>query len=465
MTKEVLAHFDAIRANPRGRRIGVLGLGTSGRAMAMYLVHRGAHVVAADRRSNLNDPELIQMGVELRLGDMSASTFADVETLAISPGADPRQIAVRAAADRETPVVGELELAGTLPARVLAITGTNGKSTATALSGELVKAAGKSAFVGANLGDPVLGWLDRHDRRDVAVLELSSYQLETAYRFVADVGVMLNVTPDHLDRYDDMTDYAAAKARLIANLGKDGVAVLNADDPLVTKMAPDCAGKIYWFSTHSPSVPASGAFVQNDQLVFCGELADWEPISLAHPRLLGRHNRENAAAALLAVRGLDIGARPEDLIRGYLGFSGLAHRLEIVDEVNGVLYVNDSKATNDDAAAIAVSAMTRPVVLLLGGRDKAGGYARVRAEAAAKARLVIVYGEAGDLIAGALADHPGMMRVAGFAQAFATATQSAQKGEVVLLAPACSSFDEFTDYKARGERFRALTRVLRGNAP
>lgn len=461
-TTQMLARLDALRANPTGRTVGVLGLGVAGRAMALHLVRRGARVIGADRRADLRDAELLAAGIELRLGAIDESTFADVEALVITPGADPRQPAVQAVWARGVAVLGELELVGKLPAKVVGITGTNGKSTTTALIGELARGLGWRSFVGGNFGEPVVSWVDRGEAADVLVLELSSYQLETAYRFCADVAVVLNVTPDHLDRYESVSSYARAKARLLANMDARGIAVLNDDDPYVRDMAGVTHAQCWWLSTKARPQREHAAWLDGTTLRACGAASALDGFDLRHPRLLGRHNRENAIAALMATLGL-AGSQSLSTVQlraAYVGFGGLAHRLEIVADVGGVLYVNDSKATNDDAAAVALGAMDRPTLLLVGGRDKGGGYARLATLAAHHARLVIAYGEARPQIVRAFASHPGLRQADGFDAALSLATHEARSGEAVLLAPACSSFDEFTNYVERGERFRAQVRQL-----
>ncbi len=449
----VLARLDGLIKEPAGRGFGVLGLGVSGRAMALFLARRGAVVTAADLRADIDRHELEQAGVTLRLGPITAHTFDGVEALAITPGADPRQPAVQAVLASGRPVCGELDLAGRLPARVAAVTGTNGKSTTTSLLGALVRAQGLRAFVGGNLGDPVVAWLDRQEPADVAVLELSSFQLETAYRFNVDVGVLLNVTPDHYDRYADIEAYARAKAHLVEAIKPRGVAVLNWDDPYVAAMASRSPGRVWWFSRRAPTVP-DGATLAHDELLPHGALAPLGRLALSHARLIGKHNRENAMAAILAAYALGV-TDAKILTRGYQAFVGLEHRLEMVAEVNGVLYINDSKATNDDAAAVALGAVERPVVLLAGGRDKGGGYGRTL-KAAARVRLVVAFGEARELIAKAFQGQHRVEVVTTFKDAFTLAASRARPGDAVLLAPACSSFDEFKNYAERGRAFKAL---------
>jgi len=459
LTNEALSRLADLKADPGRACVGVLGLGIVGMGMALHLARRGANVVGADLREEIDDAGLWAAGVELRLGPMTASTFSDVDAVAISPGADPRQPAIQAVLAGGRPVFGELELVGELPARVAAITGTNGKSTTTALTGALVAAAGRSTFVGGNLGDPVVNWIERGAVEEFAVVELSSFQLETAYSLEVDVGVMLNVTPDHFERYPDVDTYAHTKQRLVECAT---VNVLNHDDPRVVAMAAAAKGSMLWFSTREDRVPGDGAVLAGDRVAGFGSAALLDGFELEHPRLFGRHNREDALAALLACHALGV-LTPENLdaVRaGYLGFNGLEHRLEWVADKRGVVFINDSKATNDESAAVAVGAMERPVILLAGGRDKGTGYARLVEVLSSRVKKVIAYGEAGDLIAEALADVAAVARVDSMAQAFERAVAAAEDGDTVLLAPACSSFDEFVNYKERGHAFKRLVGEL-----
>lgn len=459
-SQETLARLTALKQSPAGRRVGVLGLGVSGKAMALYLARRGARVVGVDAKSDVPAAaDLRAAGVELRLGAVAADRTADLDGLLLSPGVDPRQPAVAALLARGAPVFGELELTSPLPAKVAGITGTNGKSTTTGLLGALVQGAGLRAFVGGNFGEPVCAWLDRGEAADVAVIELSSFQLETVFTFSADVAVELNVTPDHLDRYDGIEGYARAKQRLVETLAPTGVAVLAHEDAAVRAMAGATRGKVWWLATRGGPVQGHGAWLEGNTMVTVGEPSDLGRIDLSHPRLFGRHNRENAIAAFLSARALGV-TDVDALTRAYRAFQGLEHRLELAGDVGGVRFINDSKATNDDAAAIAVAAMDRPTILLLGGHSKGGGYAGVLGAAPGKVKVVVAYGEARDEIAAAFAAHPGLVVAPTIAQAFREAVTRAVPGDAVLLAPACSSYDEFTDYTQRGRTFKRWVREL-----
>lgn len=451
---EALERLAAILAAPTGIRIGVLGLGISGNAMALYLARRGAEVIAIDKRAEMAPATLNDAGVQLRLGRYDGSTFADLEALCLSPGVDPRQSFIAALMKRHIPIFGELELVGPLPCKVIGITGTNGKSTTTALTHALVQGLGNTAFIGGNFGYPVAEWVDNGQPADVAVLELSSYQLETVSRFRLDVAVQLNVTPDHLERYADIKAYARTKCVAIELLGPSGIAVLNYDDPYVCSMAERAQGKIYWFSSAGAVLPGDGLSVVGDKVVGYGALSDFGTASLAHPRLLGRHNRENALASFLAVYALGLAPTLNKLLPHYQAFKGLEHRLELAGSIKGVRYINDSKATNDMSTAIALKSFDSPVILLIGGKDKGGGYAETLAAARGRVRQVIAFGAAGPLIARTFSPHFKTVLCTSMATACKTAHELARFGDVVLLSPACSSFDEFRDFTHRGRVFK-----------
>ncbi|MBC7792106.1 MAG: UDP-N-acetylmuramoyl-L-alanine--D-glutamate ligase [Clostridia bacterium] len=462
----MLERIDTVKADFANAHVAVYGIGVAGRAMAEFLIRRGARVTLVDGNSvELPVTLAASERVAHKFGSVPADVFDDVDMLAISPGIDPRKPEIMHARKSGVPVVGELELCAPFPGIVGAVTGTNGKSTTTALLGVLASARGARTFAGGNLGTPIGTWVHLRPTQ-VAALELSSYQLETAYRFAPRAAIVLNVTPDHTERYDDFAGYAAAKAHIVENLSSHDTAVLNADDDAVTKMASRTQGRVFWFSTRgelSEKHP-HGAWLEGDTMRAKGNAAVLDGLDLTHDRLFGRHNRENAIAAFLAVVGLELMEQSTrgDFHKAYRAFKGLEHRLELVAEIKGVRYVNDSKATNDDSAAIAVAAMDRPVVLLAGGVDKGGGYARLVEAAANKARLVIAYGEAQPKIAAAFEDYRGLVLEPTMKSAFAYAAENAKPGEVVLLAPACSSFDEFKNYSHRGKTFKEYVQQLQG---
>jgi UDP-N-acetylmuramoylalanine--D-glutamate ligase len=453
----------------RPKRAIVLGLGRSGRAMAAYLAGRGCAVFAVDDGPAPADAwlPLRQLGVRLCGSELPAAAWEGCEGVAVSPGIDGRKHPVAQAAQRAgLPLWGELSLCGALPCPSIGITGTNGKSTTTALCGALLQAAGKSPFVGGNLDEPITSWLGRGAPNDLAVLELSSYQLEAPIAAGPNVGMVLNLSPDHLERHGSMAAYAAVKGRLVAAVPPAGRVILNAADPAVAALAPLARAPIWWFDASDSGsdrpLPGPGARLDAaDGWVPSGdpllEGIGWLP--LAHPRLLGRHNRANALAALLGAAALHSGLTASACQAGYAAFAGLPHRLQWAGAVDGVDFINDSKATNDAAAAIGVAAMQQPTLLLLGGRDKGGGYAAVCAaiqRSAAPVKRVLCFGEAApQLLAALKAGDLGVPveavdTCAAEPLPLAAALERARPGDAVLLSPACASFDRFTNYAARG---------------
>ena len=461
-THNQLAKQDEILQSLEGRRIGLLGLGVAGRAMASYLLSRGAEVVAADLRTELADDTSLESNLKLRLGPMSEETFGDVEALVISPGAHPGQPAVEAVRAADKPIFGELELVGDLGAKVIAITGTNGKSTTTAMIGSLVEQLGHRVFVGGNLGDPLSRFACSGESVDVLVLELSSFQLETANRYRPDVSVVLNVTPDHGDRYDGLDEYAQAKSNILSAQNPSQMTVLSADDHRVVAMAEQTQAQVRWFSTEKALKGQDGLFLHEDGACGSGIYEAQELLSLSHDKLFGRHNRENALAAFLAVDGLGlVNGNWQAVLEAYRAFSGLEHRLEWVREWNGVRFINDSKATNDEAAAVALRALPAPVVLLAGGRSKGGGYEALVEASRDKVIRVVAFGEAGAEISERFSTEPVETTLCGtMAEAVRYSAQGCGSGTTVVLAPACSSFDEFPNYGVRGRAYKEAVLAL-----
>lgn len=458
-------------------QVAVVGLGVAGMAMARLLAARGARLVLVDARSALG-PTLAAAfpGAALRLGPFDAATLTDCPFVALSPGVAPNQPAIVAALQAGATAFGEVALLPLRrkPSHTAAITGTNGKSTTTALAGALVHACDVPAFVGGNLGDPLADWVADPDAPAQAVLELSSYQIDGAAGYAPDVAAVLNLAPDHLARYGDEVTYARSKRRLLAALPRHGVAVLNADDKQVVAMAPAVAGTVLWFG-QGKSLPGPGLRADGDVVHACGEQK--APFALApacdplgHPRLFGAHNRSNAlaarlvAAALLHAVGAPIAREPNALraalARGYATFDGLPHRLQSAGTVDGVRYINDSKATNDASVATAVAAMDRPYWLLLGGLDDGSTFAAlVHALRRCPPAGVVCFGAAGPrlqtLVANTTAGACPVLAEDDLDAACATARAHAGAGANVLLSPGCKSFDAFADYRARGAHFVA----------
>jgi UDP-N-acetylmuramoylalanine--D-glutamate ligase len=360
--------------------------------------------------------------------------------------------------------MGELELASRfVEAPMVAVTGTNGKTTVTRMIGDMLEAAGRRVFVGGNIGAPLIGHVDAGAAADLVVVEVSSFQLDTCDTFHPRVAVLLNISPDHLDRYSDLEAYTAAKGLIFRRQNAADVAVLNGDDPRVRAMAETIQATPVWFSGRPAT--AAGADITASNLVFNGFRGtragfNGQRLDLSALRLLGPHNRANAAAAALAARLA--GADPAAIGAALAAFKPLPHRLMPVGEIAGVRYVDDSKATNIDAVAQALATFDQPVVLIAGGKDKGGGYEALKPLVARKVRRLIVMGEAAAAIAADLGPccAEGVEQAADMFEAVVRARASARPGDVVLLSPACSSFDMFADYAHRGRVFAAAVHRL-----
>jgi UDP-N-acetylmuramoylalanine--D-glutamate ligase len=439
------------------RRALVIGFRRTGEAAARLLQRRGVAVRVSDGRSAdaLAIAPADHAGIELRLGEDGLDLLDDVDLVVPSPGVPREAPLLQEAVRRGIPIHSEIELAfRVLECPVIAITGTNGKSTTTTLVGTALERAGWSTFVGGNLGTPLVTAVDRP--YDVAVAEVSTFQLEWVERFRPRVGCLLNVTPDHLDRHADFAEYRALKARLFAYQWPEDVAVLNRDDPETWRLASTLAARVVSFGVDEVPV---GAFLRDGAVVLRLPDMPEERYDLSRTRLVGRHNVENILAAVTVARLA--GAPATAVAEAIDAVEPLPHRLALVADRAGVRWYDDSKATNVGAAVKSLQSFDGPVLLVAGGVDKGGDYAPLAAAAAGKVRRALVIGAARERIAEALAtrDVP-VDRVASLDDAVATAASLARAGDTVLLAPACSSFDMFTDYAARGRAFRAAVEAL-----
>lgn len=438
-----------------GSRALVLGLGRTGLSCARYLSRKGLAVRVADTRSQPPGAEALRTQVpqaELRTGAFDPGLLDGVAQVVISPGLSLREPVAREAAGRGLPVVGDIELfAREAQAPVAAITGTNGKSTVTALLAELASAAGLEAVAGANLGEPALDLLER-PVPGLYVLELSSFQLETTHSLATATATVLNVSPDHMDRYDTLADYAAAKARIF-----DGceVAVVNADDPAVRAMPRD-GQRVLSFSLEDAHADYCLARDPEPTLSCRGEPL----LPLAAMRLQGLHNAANALAALAMCEALDLPRGP--VLEALGNFGGLPHRAQWVAEVGGVRFVNDSKGTNVGATLAAVSGMSGPLVLIAGGDGKNQDFGQLRAAFRGKVRHAVLIGRDAPRLATTLEGICTTERAADMPSAVRAARAAAQPGDTVLLSPACASLDMFRDYTHRGDEFAAAVRSLAG---
>jgi UDP-N-acetylmuramoylalanine--D-glutamate ligase len=450
-----------------GKHVLIVGLGRSGLASARVCAERGAHVVVSDKRDRAQlSVTLAKLPAEVQteLGGHVEASFLSADLIVLSPGV-PELPELAAARIAGVHIVGEMELASWfVDGQIVAITGTNGKSTTTTLCGAIVRASGFPTFIGGNLGEPLSEAVGTRAATlgGILVVEASSFQLDTIERFHPRVAVLLNITPDHLDRYQDLEAYARSKGRIFSTQTASDFAVINADDPLAMRVSDHIAARRIFLSTTRQL--EQGGWLEGDTLCVRLPGGELERYTSQNPSLVGRHNHENALAALLA--GRLAGATPSEARRSLLEFRALAHRMELVAEARGVEFYDDSKGTNVGAVTAALSGFPRPVVLIAGGRDKGGDYAPLVEVFSRVGRGVVLIGEAAQRMADALGtavppEH--IQRARTMEEAVEKATAMALRGDAVVLSPACSSFDMFRDYAHRAEVFRAAVRTIVGD--
>jgi UDP-N-acetylmuramoylalanine--D-glutamate ligase len=448
-----------------GRQVVVLGAARSGIAAAALLVGRGARVTLTEMRGAFDGMERLErMGVTLELGGHTAETIDRADLIVASPGVPLDQPVFDRARRRGTEIIGELELASRwVRGRIIAITGTKGKSTTTTLIGRMLTSGGRKAVVGGNIGVPLSAQVAASTADAIHVIEASSFQLEATATFRPWIALWLNLAADHLDRHPDVASYAAAKARLVANQHPEDFAVLNADDPVVRELGARGAARVVWFS---PSGHTREGFAVDGAWIVRRTATSIEPlIPTGAVELTGRHMLGNvvAAAAVSWLAGIDTSAMTDALA----GFRGLEHAMEPAGEIGRVRFVNDSKATNVDAALRSVESFEGGVVAIVGGRFKGGNLRELAEPLRARGRAVVAIGEAAPLVRDALADAVRVVDARSMREAVELAYEEARPDGVVLLAPACASFDWFEDYAARGRAFKAEVDRLRalGESP
>jgi UDP-N-acetylmuramoylalanine--D-glutamate ligase len=449
----------------KGKKVLVVGLGKSGRAAALFLRRRGAQVTVSDVRSAealaKDIPALLDEGIMVEAGGHGLLTFRRQDLIVVSPGVPLNTPELAQVKSFGLPVIGELELAARfLKGRIVAITGSNGKTTTTALLGEILKEAGIPTLVGGNIGVPVIELIDQSTDETWSVLEVSSFQLESTDRFHPSIAVILNITPDHLDRHGSFENYAQAKERIFAAQDEHDFVVLNADNARAAEAASRSAAKVYWFSVeHSVK---QGAWLAQGSVVYrpAKDAATEKVMPLSGIPLKGAHNVENVLAAVVAAR---LAGAPASAIRRAIeSFQAVEHRLEFVAAVNGIEFYNDSKATNVDATAKAVAAFDSGIHLILGGKDKGSDYTQLAQLLRARVRAVYTIGSAAAKIESQLRGIVSIQSCETLDNAVSAAASAARPGEVVLLAPACSSFDQFENYEHRGRVFKELVSERRG---
>lgn len=441
------------------KRVLVVGAGKSGLAAASFLAGKGAAVTLTDA-SQPEFPEgelerLVAAGVRLALGGYPEVKPDSFDLVVMSPGipltVEPAQLASK----HGIALTGEMELAYRFcRAPLVAVTGTNGKTTTTALLGEIFQQSGKRTLIAGNIGIPLVKEVERYGPQDIIVAEVSSFQLETTTDFKPKVALILNITPDHLDRHGTMEGYINAKAKIFANQGAGDCTILNYDDPLTRSLADRTPARVIWFSRRE--VLQEGVYAAEGRIIAnfggAGEfICRQDEIGIP-----GAHNLENALAAIAAARAM--GVAIPDLVHTLKTFQGVPHRLEPVAEINGVRYINDSKGTNPDASIKALEAYTEKIVLIAGGKNKGSNFDAFAEKVKEKVRVLVVLGQSAAAIAAAARSKgfEEILHANSFEEAVLLAHQAARPGEIVLLSPACASWDMFNSYEERGELFKKI---------
>lgn len=445
-----------------GKKVLVVGLAKTGISTAKFLDEQGAIVTATDvsPASQIKGiDELKKIGIEVETSGHSLKHFLNADLIVLSPGVSPGIEPLQEARKKGIEIISEIELAyNFIKEPIVAIAGTNGKTTTTTLIGKILEAGSKKVFVGGNIGLPLIEYAAAGETADYLVVEVSSFQLEGIRKFRPHIAVLLNITEDHLDRYASFDEYAAAKFRLFENMKQGDVAVVNNDDAVINSKLKTQKSKFKVIPFSSSVRLKQGIYYSNGNIVYSFEGAE-ESYPTANFKLKGIHNIENIMASIAAAKACGI---PRDLILKTIeGFKGLPHRMELVRERSGVAYYNDSKGTNIGALQKSLEGFNSPVILIAGGKDKGGDYRVLNDLIKKKVKSLILLGEAKNKIKNAFNGLTEIVMVDSLQDAVGKASAKAVKGDVVLLSPACSSFDMFKDYKERGELFRRLVEALR----
>jgi UDP-N-acetylmuramoylalanine--D-glutamate ligase len=444
-----------------GKRVLVVGLGKSGVAAALFLRERGARVTVSDVKPEAElrgeIPILLDHGIAVETGGHGERTFRGQDLIVVSPGVPVDAAPLAQASALGIPVIGEVELAARfLPRQVVAITGSNGKTTTTTLAGEIIASGGFPTLVGGNIGTPAISLLERSTPETVVVLEVSSFQLETIRTFRPSISVVLNVTPDHLDRHRTFRAYADTKARIFENQTADDFCVLNLDDSTCVEMSSRTHAQVFWFS-RKKEVPR-GAWVDDGRVLFRGRNGEREVMPVSQIPLKGSHNVENVLAGICI--GLLLNCPPQAIARTVRDFKAVEHRLEFVASVRGVDYYNDSKATNVDATIKALESFPSNVHIILGGKDKGSDYSILNNLLRQRVKSAYTIGAAAAIIESQIKGAVAISHAETLEKAVQLAAAAAQPGDIVLLAPACASFDQFKSYEHRGRVFKAQVEKL-----
>ena len=447
----------------KDKRVLVVGLGKSGVASALFLKERGARVTVSDTKSpdQLRDeiPVLLDHGITVETGGHGERTFRGQDLIVVSPGVPVDAAPLVQARAAGEPVIGEIELAAqNLPGEIVAITGSNGKTTTTTLAGEILAAGGFPVSVGGNIGTPAISLVERATRQTIVVLEVSSFQLETIQTFRPKVAVVLNVTPDHLDRHRTFQTYVDAKTRIFENQQASDFAVLNEDDPTCRTLRDRTRAQVFWFSRKKEV--EQGACVRDGKIFFLDDKSQREVMLVSEIPLKGAHNVENVLAGVCA--GALMGCEPPKIRQAIQNFKAVEHRLEYVATIKGVQYFNDSKATNVDATIKALESFPKNIHLILGGKDQGSDYTVLNDLLRERVKRVYTIGAAAEKIESHIKGAAEVVHAETLENAIRRASAVAEPGDVVLLAPACASFDQFQSYNHRGRVFKEVVQALLG---
>jgi UDP-N-acetylmuramoylalanine--D-glutamate ligase len=445
----------------KNKRVLVVGLGRSGVASAIFLQEHGAKVIVSDSKSEAQlqseVPALLDRGISIETGQHGQRTFRDQDLIVVSPGVPSDQPQLQHARTLGIPVIGEVELAFRfLQGKVLAITGSNGKTTTTTLVGEILAKSGKKTLVGGNIGTPVISLAGQSAPDSMVVLEISSFQLESIEKFRPWIAAILNITPDHLDRHHTFQAYVDAKARIFENQQESDFGVLNADDPTCASLKSKVHGPLLWFSRKQQV--ENGAYVKGDQIIFRHNGQEQAVLSRVDIQLKGEHNLENVLAAVAMT--MVAGCTPQQVRQAVNEFRAVEHRLELIAAVNGITFYNDSKATNVDATVKALESFPGNIHLILGGKDKGSDYTVLNPLLRERVKRAYLIGAAADKIASQIQGATELVRSGTLDRAVRQAFDAGKSGDVVLLAPACASFDQFKSYEHRGRVFKELVNSL-----
>jgi UDP-N-acetylmuramoylalanine--D-glutamate ligase len=443
------------------KRVLVVGLGKSGVASALFLKSRGARVTVSDSKPEAELRNeillLLEQGITVETGGHGDRTFRGQDLIVVSPGVPIDAPQLAQARNLGESVIGEIELAAQfLSGPIVAITGANGKTTTTSLAGEIIAAGKFPTLVGGNIGTPAISLVDQAGPKTWIVLEVSSFQLETIVEFRPRIAVILNITPDHLDRHKTFANYVNAKARVFENQRADDFTVLNADDPTTVGLSDLTHAQLFWFSRKKKI--EKGAFVQGAHIYFRDSHGEHEIMPLAEVPLKGGHNLENVLAGVSI--GMIVGCQPEQIRQSVSSFKAVEHRLEFVAKVAGVDYYNDSKATNVDATIKALESFPANIHLILGGKDKGSDYTVLNELLRQRVKRVYTIGAAAAKIESQIQGAAEIDHAETLENAVRRASECTSPGDVILLAPACASFDQFQSYEHRGRVFKEIVHSL-----